>query len=284
MYAIQKLTDLATQIPFRLAVPVLKGTAVEEIHQHFRYPIEHTDYGIGLQSQVVPVEQCLGRESHHLAVFLYHRNQANLLDFGNLAFFQVEGNPVHLAHGTILLTCGNLCHYRLVHTAGQCRRRRNQQVFGFAQFCIASPSYQIVAGHTYVGLVHIASRKIGIKEHFNDIIRFFQISEIRVNHHLVVMRNLCPFFNNLVRTQISRDNQQGIVGTQVQTVIIRTKLVCNGIDKEGVVQIGKLAHRSVHNGDILDLVGIRILVEEHDRAVGLLQLPDLFHRFQLVLG
>ena len=93
LYAIQKLADLTTQIPFRLAVPVLKGTAVEEIHQHFRYPIEHTDYGIGLQSQVVPVEQCLGRESHHPAVFLHHRNQANLLDFGNLAFFQVEATP-----------------------------------------------------------------------------------------------------------------------------------------------------------------------------------------------
>ena len=32
------------------------------------------------------------------------------------------------------------------------------------------------------------------------------------------------------------------------------------------------------------LIGICVAVEEHDRAVGLLQLPDLFHRFQLVLG
>ena len=70
LYAVQELADLTSQIPFRLAVPVFKGTAVEEVHQHFRHPVEHTDHGIGLQSQIIPIEQSLGRESHHLAIYL----------------------------------------------------------------------------------------------------------------------------------------------------------------------------------------------------------------------
>lgn len=116
LYAVQELADLTSQIPFRLAVPVFKGTAVEEVHQHFRHPVEHTYHGIGLQSQVIPIEQSLGRESHHLAVLLHHRNQANLLDSFYLDFpnlmesyeyllllpcteWSVEGKPVVMERG-----------------------------------------------------------------------------------------------------------------------------------------------------------------------------------------
>ena len=258
---------MSTQIPFCLAVPVLESAPVEEVHQYLGHPVEHTYHRIGLQAQVVAVEQRLGGERHHLAVFLHHGNQTNLLQFGDLALLQIESHSVHLAHGTVFLAGGDLCHPRLVHAARQCRGRRNQQVLRLAEFGITSTSDQVVAGHTYVGLVHIASRQVGVEKHFDDIVRLFKVGEVGINHHLVVMRNLCPFFNNLVGTQISRDNQQGIIGTQVQTIVVGTQLVRNGVDEERVVQVGELLHGSIDDGNVLNLVGIRILVEKHDRTV-----------------
>ena len=38
-------------------------------------------------------------------------------------------------------------------------------------------------------------------------------------------------------------------------------------DEERVVQVGELLHGSIDNGNVLNLVGIRILVEKHDRTV-----------------
>ena len=78
---------------------------------------------------------------------------------------------------------------------------------------------------------------------------------------------LRPFLNHLVGTQVSGDDQQGIVGTQVQTVVVGTQLVRNGVDEERVVQVGELLHGSIDYRDILNLVGVRILVEKHDRTV-----------------
>ena len=77
------------------------------------------------------------------------------------------------------------------------------------------------------------------------------------------MRYLRPFLNHLVGTQVAGDDQQGIVGTQVQTVVVGTQLVRN----ERVVQVGELLHGSIDDGNVLNLVGIRILVEKHDRTV-----------------
>ena len=81
------------------------------------------------------------------------------------------------------------------------------------------------------------------------------------------MRYLRPFLNHLVGTQVAGDDQQGIVGTQVKTVVVGTQLVRNGIDEERVVQVGELLHGSIDDGNVLNLVGIRILVEKHDRTV-----------------
>ena len=81
------------------------------------------------------------------------------------------------------------------------------------------------------------------------------------------MRYLRPFLNHFVGTQVAGDDQQGIIGTQVQTVVVGTQLVRNGIDEERVVQVGELLHGSIDNGNVLNLVGVRILVEKHDRTV-----------------
>ena len=81
------------------------------------------------------------------------------------------------------------------------------------------------------------------------------------------MRYLRPFLNHLVGAQVAGDDQQGIVGTQVQTVVVGTQLVRNGVDEERVVQVGELLHGSIDNGNVLNLVGVRILVEKHDRTV-----------------
>ena len=202
LYAIQKLADLTTQIPFRLVVPVLKGTAVEEIHQHFRYPIEHTDYGIGLQSQVVPLNNVLAEKAITLP-YSFTIGIRPIFSISEISlFFRLKATPsTSLMEPYFLpaVTCAITVLYTLPANAAE---------GGISKSSVSPIPHRVPvlpdSCRSYIRWTCTHHLPTGWnREQFDDIVRFFQISEIRVNHHLVVMRNLCPFFNNLVGTQIS---------------------------------------------------------------------------------
>ena len=88
--AVKELDDLAAQVALGIGTPVLECAAVEEVKEHLSDVVKDTNYGVSLQTEVVAIEQGLGRECHHLAVFVHHRNQAHLFQFGDFAFLQLE--------------------------------------------------------------------------------------------------------------------------------------------------------------------------------------------------
>src|SRR5690554_911848 len=98
LYPIQKLDNLRAQISFGFAAPVFKRTTVKKIEQYLGNVVKHTHHRVGLQAQVVAIEQSLGRKSHNLSVFINHRNQPHFLQLRNLTFLQLENNDVHFVN------------------------------------------------------------------------------------------------------------------------------------------------------------------------------------------
>ena len=68
-------------------------------------------------------------------------------------------------------------------------------------------------------------------------------------------------------TYISRNDKQGVVATQVKTVKILFEFVANVVSENGIVQILKLLHGRIDNGDILHLITFRVLVKERNSAI-----------------
>ena len=105
-----------------------------------------------------------------------------------------------------------------------------------------------------------------------------------VNDEVVVMGNVWGFLKKVVGREIWGDKEEGIVGREVERVIIGRKVVWNGMDKEGVVEMGKVGDGRVENGDIVDVVGMGIVVEEDEGGVGVVEVGEVLEGFEVVVG
>ena len=78
---------------------------------------------------------------------------------------------------------------------------------------------------------------VSIEEDIDDIIRCFQVLEIRYEHHLVIMCHLSPFVKHGVGTQIARYDKNRVVSTQIQPIEILTEFITDIINEECIIQI-----------------------------------------------
>lgn len=81
LYTIQELDNLRTKVCFSTRCPVFKGPSVEEVKQHLRNIVEDSYHRVGLQTDIITVEERLSRERHHPAVLIDHWDETHTLKF-----------------------------------------------------------------------------------------------------------------------------------------------------------------------------------------------------------
>ena len=265
--AVEVLDDLAAQVGLRACRPVLEGAAVEEVEEHLGHVVEHPHHRVGLQAEVVAVEEGLAREGHHLGVLVDHGNQAHALQVRDLALLEVEAHAIDLVDPAELLAGGDLRHQGGVDLARQGAGRGHEEVVLLARAGHAGAAQQVVAGHQNVGEEDVPAREVGVGVHIDHVVGRAQILEVGHEGHLAVVGDLGPLIDHRLLAQVAGQDEDGVVLPQVEAVEVLAELGVDLVDEARVVEVADLLRRGVEQGDVLDLVELGVFVEEGDGTV-----------------